>query len=190
MVPYGTSHKYGCQLKSLYCRAPFDSFRHFFLFRFFVVHIPTKTWELNSHHQQSPMQLEGIHTTGCWPVPRRDHLLHWYHHVSAIQPSALCLTHWLWCTRALFAVLGHHSLSATRTPRVGFWRVWRVKIFRYVYPMKDSDCALSPRWWQLEIIKSCECLNKKSAYFDKDEKKDRMYYYWSAICVSTLCKLC
>jgi hypothetical protein len=32
--------------------------------RFLVVHIsPTITWELNSHHQQSPMRVEGIQTT-------------------------------------------------------------------------------------------------------------------------------
>jgi hypothetical protein len=31
---------------------------------------PTITGELNSHHQQSPMRVEGIHTTGCWPVPQ------------------------------------------------------------------------------------------------------------------------
>jgi len=75
-----------------------------------VVHIsPTRTGELNSHHQQSPMRVEGIHTTGCCPVPRRDRLWHCCHHLSAMQPSARCLTPWLRWTRALFAVLGRYS---------------------------------------------------------------------------------
>jgi hypothetical protein len=90
--------------------------------KFLVVHVsPTRTRELNSHHQHSPMRVEDKHTTGRCPVPRRDHLRHCYHHLSAMQPSAQCLTPWLRWTRALFAVLGRYP-SATMTPRVGFWR--------------------------------------------------------------------
>jgi hypothetical protein len=40
-----------------------------------------------------------LHTT----VPWRDRLRHCCHHLSASQPSARCLTPWLWWTRALFA---------------------------------------------------------------------------------------
>jgi hypothetical protein len=41
--------------------------------RFLVAHIsPIRTGELNSHHQQSPMRVEGVHTAGRFPVPRRD----------------------------------------------------------------------------------------------------------------------
>jgi hypothetical protein len=40
----------------------------FFSCRFHVVHISrTRTGELNSHHQQSPMRVEGTHMTGCCP---------------------------------------------------------------------------------------------------------------------------
>jgi hypothetical protein len=80
-----------------------------FVCRFHVVHIsPTITGEMNSHHPQSPMRVEGIHTTGCCPVPRRDRLRHCCHHLSTMQPSARCLTPWLRWTRALFAVLGRY----------------------------------------------------------------------------------
>jgi hypothetical protein len=73
---------------------------------FLAVHVSTtRTGELNSHHQQSPIRVEGIHTTGCCPVHRRDRLRYWYHHLSAIQPSARRLTLWLRWTAALFAVL-------------------------------------------------------------------------------------
>jgi hypothetical protein len=50
--------------------------------------IPTRTGELNSHQPKSPMREEGVHTTGCCPVPRRDHLRHCCHHLSATQLSA------------------------------------------------------------------------------------------------------
>jgi len=63
---------------------------------------------LARHHQQSPMRVEGIHTTGCCPVPRRDRLRHCYHHLSAMQSSARCLTPWLQWTIALFAVSGRY----------------------------------------------------------------------------------
>jgi hypothetical protein len=64
--------------------------------KFLVVHItPARTGELNSHHQQSPMRVEGIHTTGCCPVPRRDRLRHCYHYLSVMQSSARCVTPWL-----------------------------------------------------------------------------------------------
>jgi hypothetical protein len=79
--------------------------------RFLEAHIsPAITGELHSHHQQSPVPVVGIHTTGCCPVPRRDRLRHCCHHLSAMQP---CLTPWLRWTRALFAVLGRY----TPTPR-------------------------------------------------------------------------
>jgi hypothetical protein len=57
--------------QGLFCRPHIDGFRHFCTV--ILVHIsPTRTGELNSHHKQSPMRVEGIHTTGCCPVPRRD----------------------------------------------------------------------------------------------------------------------
>jgi hypothetical protein len=68
------------------------------------------------------MRVEGIHTTWCCPVPRRDRLRQCCHHLSAIQPSARCLTPWFRWTRTLLAVLGRYPSYATRTPRVGFWR--------------------------------------------------------------------
>jgi hypothetical protein len=59
---------------------------------FLVVFISlTRTEELNSHHQQIPMWVESIHTTGFYPVPRRDRLRHCYHQLSAMQPWARCL---------------------------------------------------------------------------------------------------
>jgi hypothetical protein len=62
-----------------------------------------------------PHEVEGIHMTGCCPVPRRDRLRHCYHYLSAMQPSARCLTPWLQWTRALFAVLGRYH-----PPRRGY----------------------------------------------------------------------
>jgi hypothetical protein len=63
-----------------------------------VVHIsPTRTWELNS---QTNRVLHGA---------RSDCLWHCYHHLSVMQPSAQCLTPWLWWTRALFDVLECYS---------------------------------------------------------------------------------
>jgi hypothetical protein len=45
----------------------------FFPCKFLVVHIsPTRTEELNSHHLQIPMWMEGIDTMGCCLVPQRD----------------------------------------------------------------------------------------------------------------------
>jgi hypothetical protein len=65
-----------------------------FFCKFLVVHIsPTRTGELNSHHQQSP-------------VPWR----HCCHHLSAMQPLARCLASWLHWTRALFVILGCYHL--------------------------------------------------------------------------------
>jgi hypothetical protein len=81
----------------------------FFPSRFLVVHIsPTRTGELNSHLQQSPMSVKGLYTTGCCPVPWRGRLWHCYLHLSAMEPLARCLTPWLRWTRSLFAVLGHY----------------------------------------------------------------------------------
>jgi hypothetical protein len=55
-----------------------------------VVHIsPTKSGVINSHHQQSPMRMEGIRTTGCCPVPQRGLLRHCYHHLSAMLHSEM-----------------------------------------------------------------------------------------------------
>jgi hypothetical protein len=79
--------------------------------RFLVIHISqTRTGELNSHHQQSPIWVEdiGLHTTGCCPVPRRDRLPHCYHRLSAMQISERCLTPWLLWTRRMFAVIEHY----------------------------------------------------------------------------------
>jgi hypothetical protein len=82
-----------------------------FFLRCLVVHISrTRTMELNSHHQQSPMWVEGIHMMGCCPVPRRDHLQHCYHHHSAMRPSAWWLTPGLQRTRTLLAILGCYPL--------------------------------------------------------------------------------
>jgi hypothetical protein len=83
---------------------------------------------LNSRHQHSPMQMEGIHTTGCCSVPRRDRLLHCYHHLGAVQPLARCLT----LASVDVSHVSHVShvrrprtlpQSATRTSRIVFWGV-------------------------------------------------------------------
>jgi hypothetical protein len=77
--------------------------------RFLEVHIsPTRTGELTGHHPHSPIWVEGIHMMGCCPVPQRDRLGHCYHHLSAMQLSARCLTPWLQWTRALFTVLSSY----------------------------------------------------------------------------------
>jgi hypothetical protein len=82
-----------------------------FFLRCLVVHISrTRTMELNSHHQQSPMWVEWIQMMGCCPVPRRDHLQHCCHHHSAMQPSARWLTPGLQRTRTLLAILGCYPL--------------------------------------------------------------------------------
>jgi hypothetical protein len=83
-----------------------------------------KNRESTSHHQQSPMRVEGIHTTGSWPVPWRDRLWHCYRHLSAMQPSVRCLTPWLQWTRALFTVLTRPPPLATLAHRVRFWRAF------------------------------------------------------------------
>jgi hypothetical protein len=73
LLPCDTSHNQSCQLKSLYYRSLLVAFT-IFSCRFLVVHTsPTRTQELNRHHQQSPMR---VHRTGCCPVPRRDRLRH------------------------------------------------------------------------------------------------------------------
>jgi hypothetical protein len=83
----------------------------FFPCTFLVVHISlTRTWELNGHHRESPMRVEGMHTTGCCPVLLRDCHQHCYHHLNALQPLAWCLTSWLWWTWALFAALARYPL--------------------------------------------------------------------------------
>jgi hypothetical protein len=93
----------------------------FFPCRFLVVHFsPTRTWEVKSHHQQRRLRVEGIHTTGCCSMPRRDRLRHCCHHLSAMQSSAWCLTPSLPWTRALFAVLGRYP-PPPRKRRAGFW---------------------------------------------------------------------
>jgi hypothetical protein len=80
---------------------PFDGFRRFFR-TFLVVHIsPTRTGVLTSHHPQSHIRVEGIHTRGCCPAPRRDHLRRCCHYLSVIK----WLTSWLLWVGALFAVL-------------------------------------------------------------------------------------
>jgi hypothetical protein len=57
--------------------------------RFIVAHTsPTRTWELNSRHQQSPMRVEGLLPMGCCPVPRRDLLRHCYHRLSAMYDAS------------------------------------------------------------------------------------------------------
>jgi len=67
------------------------------------------------------MQVEGIHMKGCCPVPRKDCLWHCYHHLSAMQCLAWCLSPWLRLTRALLASSPLPS-STMRMPRVEFWR--------------------------------------------------------------------
>jgi hypothetical protein len=58
-----------------------------------------------SHRPQSFMRVEGIHMTGCCPVPQRDCLQCCHHHLSAMQPLARFFTPTLLWARALFAVL-------------------------------------------------------------------------------------
>jgi hypothetical protein len=111
------SHTQGGQFKSLYCRAPLYGARHFSC-RFYVVHIsPTIIRELNSDQW-----VEGIHKTECCPEPRWDRLRRCFHYLSAMQPSARCLTSWHRWTRELFVVLGRYPPPAATAPRVGFPR--------------------------------------------------------------------
>jgi hypothetical protein len=75
--------------------------------RFLVGHIsPTRTKALNSHHPLSPMLVEGIHTTGATQCPKG--IICDTSPLSAIRPSARCLTPLLQWTRALFTVLGRY----------------------------------------------------------------------------------
>jgi hypothetical protein len=85
---------------------PSNGFRHVFFCRCLVVHVgPTRTGEL-----KPPLAVEGVHTTGCCPVPRGDRLRHCCHHLSDTQFPARCSTPWLRWTTALFAVLGRYPL--------------------------------------------------------------------------------
>jgi hypothetical protein len=87
--------------------------------RFLVVHIsPSRTGQLNSHHQQSPMRVEDIHTTGCCPVPRRDLLRHCYHHLIAVV--FLHGASHLGFGGPEPCLLSRTFLSARKTPMVGF----------------------------------------------------------------------
>jgi hypothetical protein len=85
----------------------FVDIRHFFFpfCRFLVVYIiPTRTGELNSNHPQSPVRVESIHMMGFCLMPRRNRLRHCYHILASVDHPSM---------------LPH---SATRAPRVGFWR--------------------------------------------------------------------
>jgi hypothetical protein len=120
----------------------------------------TRTGELNSHHQQSPMGVVGIHTMGCCPVPRRDHLFTTLlsppqchvafgtmpHTLATVEQRPVC------CPRTL-------SPSATRTPRVGFWRGhnnlskvvqplvhWQLVTVRRVERASHEDVAYIGQW--------------------------------------------
>jgi hypothetical protein len=72
-----------------------------------------------SHRPQSFMRVEGIHMTGCCPVPQRDCLKCCHHHLSAFGT----ILH-------TYAFVGQSPVrcptifppSMARTPRVGFWR--------------------------------------------------------------------
>jgi hypothetical protein len=144
-LPYCISCDQGCQLKSLYYRVPFDDFHHYFPCRLLVVRITsskTRIVELNSHHQQCPMRVEGIHTNN-WVLsgaPRGSF-------ATLLSP---CQCHAAFGTmpHTLASVdhspvLRHRTLSpsATRTPRFGFWRenrIRNVKFCRYHTQIKLS----------------------------------------------------
>jgi hypothetical protein len=84
--------------------------------------VPQEPGNWKSHHQLSPTRVEDIDTARRCPVPQRDRPRQCCHHLSAMQPSARCLTPWLRWTRALFAALRRPPPSATRALWVGFWR--------------------------------------------------------------------
>jgi hypothetical protein len=67
---------------------------------------------IKQSHQQSPMWVEGIHTAGCCPVPRRGCFRHCYRHLTAMQNSA-----WF---RFLFPVLGRYHPPLGGRLCVGF----------------------------------------------------------------------
>jgi hypothetical protein len=71
---------------------------------FFIVHISsTGTMELNSYHLQSPIRVEVIHMTGCFPVPEEIicdiaittsvpcTLCHDTSHLASVNQSSVCL---------------------------------------------------------------------------------------------------
>jgi hypothetical protein len=81
--------------------------------------------------------------TGCCLVPQRYCLRHCYHHLSAMQPLAQCLTSWLHWTRALFAILGRH-----RPPLEGFLGL----DFGRPVDLYLTDFGILPLWhWQLQL---------------------------------------
>jgi hypothetical protein len=88
-----------------------------FSLNIFMVHIsPTRSRELNSHHPHSPMRVEGIHTTGWARCPGGT--------ICDIAVATFgTMPHTL--ASVVKSPVHHPGTSpptATRTPRVGFWR--------------------------------------------------------------------
>jgi hypothetical protein len=158
-----------------------------------VVHISlTRTGEVNSHHQQSPMRVEGIHTTGCCPVPWRDRLWHFCHHLSAVQPSARCLTPWLRWTRALFAVLGR--CFPLLQGRLELWfpiYVWRCVVI-YFHPLLcliSETLNLSLKIYMLLIFIIFSNI-LVGAHKCRSTWNVKLVTVWNNSCVHFVCVLC
>jgi hypothetical protein len=103
----------------------------------------TSTRELKSHHhQQSPMRVEGIHTRGCCPLPRR------YRFTTLLSPPQC---------HAVFGTMPHALGSVVQSPvcRPGtlsppLWGrlVWILEAFRFFLivadPFKKVNTAITP----------------------------------------------
>jgi hypothetical protein len=92
---------------------------------FLVVHQSHKNWESNCHNLQTVIRVQGLHTMGRCPVSWRDSLWHCCHHLSAMQPSAWCLTPWLRWTRALFAIIVHYIPLRRGCLGLHFGLIWK-----------------------------------------------------------------
>jgi len=70
---------------------------------------PRNAGKIYGRRPRSPTRMEGLHRRGCGPVPQGDRWRHWYHYLSAMQPSAQYLPPWLGWTRAPLASVWHSN---------------------------------------------------------------------------------
>jgi hypothetical protein len=139
------SYKQGCQLKSLFCRAPFEGFRHFFSCKFLVVYVSrTKRANCPNTTRRAPC--------GWKPYVRRGAARCHEGIVcdTAVTTSVPCrlrydASHLGFGGPEPFLRPRTLPLSATRKPMVGFWR-------------SALQHARRPDSWSLKTKKSYKCL--------------------------------
>jgi hypothetical protein len=127
--------------------------------------------ELKSHEPQSPMRVKGIHAMGCFSVLRRVRLWRCYHHLSATQPSARCLSPWFRWTQSSVCRLrtlppprrGRQRLDSEGNVNVGVigtrhWSQWPRgrRHSTYLIPCTLRSCVLIPlKAWMFVLVCLC-----------------------------------